>query len=89
MTARDDLIHYAATTRTVTADGLAPHLDRLEAEARADERERVAAEIHRADQPTFPDGERPDLVVSVMRNIHVRIASDGPDAPYWTPEKEN
>ena len=88
MTARDDLIRYAATTRTVTADGLAPHLGRLEAEARADERKRVADEIHRARRPTFPDGERPDLIVNTLRNIHVRIASDGPDAPYWTPEKE-
>ncbi|WP_327223048.1 hypothetical protein OG229_02570 [Streptomyces platensis] len=89
MTARDDLIRFAASTRTVTADGLAPYLDRLEAEARADERERVADEIHRSDRPTFPEGEHPGLIVSTMRDIHVRIASDGPDAPYWTPEKGN
>lgn len=88
MTARDDLTHYLASTRTVTADGLAPHLGRLEAEIRAEERERVADEIHRADRPTFPNGERPDLIVNTMRNIHVRIASDGADAPYWTPEEQ-
>lgn len=30
--ARDDLVRYAATTRTVTADGLSPYLDALRAE---------------------------------------------------------
>lgn len=34
-TARDALIAYAATTRTVTADGLAPFLDAFEAAVRA------------------------------------------------------
>jgi len=36
MTARDALIEYAATSRTVTADGLAPYLDALVAEVRAE-----------------------------------------------------
>ncbi|MEU0589974.1 hypothetical protein [Streptomyces ardesiacus] len=36
MNARDALIEYAASTRTVTADGLAPYIDRIEKEARAD-----------------------------------------------------
>lgn len=88
MTARADLIHYASTTRTVTADGLASYLDRVEAEVRADERKRVADEIHCARRPSFPADERPDLIASTMRNIHVRIAAHGPDAPYWTPSKE-
>ncbi|MFI1205784.1 hypothetical protein ACH4VR_41275 [Streptomyces sp. NPDC020883] len=87
MTARDDLIRCASTTRTVTADGLAPYLDRFEVETRADERKRVADELRLADRPVFPDGERPDLIASTMRNIHVRIARDGHDAPYWTPGK--
>ncbi|WP_329330782.1 hypothetical protein OIU81_03090 [Streptomyces sp. NBC_01454] len=51
-------------------------------------RDLVADEIHRADRPTFAEGERTDLIVSIMRNIHVHIASDGPDAPYWTPEPD-
>ncbi|MGW2920365.1 hypothetical protein ACWDBF_21240 [Streptomyces angustmyceticus] len=87
MTARDDLYNYADDAH-LGGDYLDELLDRVEAEARADERRRVADEIHRADRPTFPDGERPDLIVSTLRNIHARIASDGPDAPYWTPEKE-
>lgn len=33
MNARDALIEYAASTRTVTADGLAPYIDRVEKEA--------------------------------------------------------
>ncbi|KIZ16879.1 hypothetical protein [Streptomyces natalensis] len=87
MTARDDLYNYAASAHL--DDGpLDELLDAVEAEARADERKRVADEIHRADRPTFPDGERPDLVVSTLRNVHARIAAHGPDAPYWTPEKE-
>jgi hypothetical protein len=32
-TARDQLIHYAATTRTITADDLAPLIDAVTAEA--------------------------------------------------------
>lgn len=32
MSARDELVTYAATTRTVTADGLAPFLDAYRAE---------------------------------------------------------
>ena len=32
MTARDDLVRYAASTRTITADGLAPFLDSYENE---------------------------------------------------------
>ncbi|MFE7727406.1 hypothetical protein ACFU5D_16625 [Streptomyces anthocyanicus] len=35
MNARDALIDYAASTRTVTADGLAPYIDRVEKEAAA------------------------------------------------------
>lgn len=35
MNARDALIEYAASTRTVTADGLAPYIDRIEKEAAA------------------------------------------------------
>ncbi|MFD8545605.1 hypothetical protein [Streptomyces sp. NPDC059649] len=87
MTARDDLYNYADYAH-LGGDYLDELLDRVEAEARADERKRVADEIHRADRPTFPDGERPDLIVSIMRNIHVRIAEDGWAAPYWKPEKE-
>jgi hypothetical protein len=33
MNAREELTVYAASTRTVTADGLAPHLDRVETAA--------------------------------------------------------
>ncbi|GHJ04800.1 hypothetical protein TPA0906_66650 [Streptomyces olivaceus] len=33
MPARDALIEYAASTRTVTADGLAAYIDRIEKEA--------------------------------------------------------
>lgn len=35
MNARDDLINYAASTRTITADGLTPYLERVEREAGA------------------------------------------------------
>jgi DNA-binding protein Fis len=35
MSARDDLINYAATTRTITADGLASYIDHVEREAAA------------------------------------------------------
>lgn len=34
MNAREALIEYAASPRTVTADGLAPYIDRLEKETR-------------------------------------------------------
>lgn len=34
MNARDALINYAASTRTITDDGLAPYIDRVEREAR-------------------------------------------------------
>lgn len=34
MNARDALTEYAASTRTVTADGLAPYIDRVVKEAR-------------------------------------------------------
>jgi hypothetical protein len=50
-TARDRLIAYAATTRTVTADGLAPLLDAVEAEARAT----VPAVVPPADQTALRD----------------------------------
>ncbi|WP_416476970.1 hypothetical protein [Streptomyces sp. LKA04] len=49
MNARDALIDYAASTRTVTADGLAPYIDRVEKEAAqaaiADTRKQVAREV--------------------------------------------
>ncbi len=35
MNARDALIEYAASTRTVTADGLAPYIELVEKEAMA------------------------------------------------------
>jgi hypothetical protein len=35
MTAREDLINYAASTRTITADGLEPYITAAEEEAHA------------------------------------------------------
>ena len=35
MTAREDLINYAVSTRTITADGLEPYVAAVEEEARA------------------------------------------------------
>lgn len=86
MSARDDLYNYADDAH-LGGEYLDELLDRVEAEARTDERKRVADEIRRADRPTFLEGESPALIVSTLRNIHARIASDGPDAPYWTPRK--
>ncbi|MFJ7998967.1 hypothetical protein ACIQ7D_17725 [Streptomyces sp. NPDC096310] len=42
MAARDDLIRYAASTRTVTADGLAPYIARVELQAAAHSRAEAA-----------------------------------------------
>lgn len=38
MSARDDLTTYAASTRTITADSIAPYIDAVEAEATASTR---------------------------------------------------
>jgi hypothetical protein len=51
-------------------------------------RKRVAAEVHRADRPTFATDEDPARVAAAMRAIDVRLIQDGNDAPYWVPESE-
>lgn len=61
MTARDDLIRYAASTRrTVTADGLAPYLNRVEREvmmkAEAAFRTRIVRRIFAMRMPETPHG---------------------------------
>lgn len=54
MAARDDLIAYAASTRTVTADGLEPHLDRVEREAELRALRAAAARLY-AEFPADPE----------------------------------
>ncbi|MEU4051258.1 hypothetical protein AB0F09_18925 [Streptomyces olivaceus] len=52
MNARDALIEYAASTRTVTADGLTPYIDRIEKEAAA---KAVAETRKRASREVFAE----------------------------------
>lgn len=57
-------------------------LDAFAAEVRAE----AAADVHRAELPTFPDDERPDLVAKTVRAIDWRLAQHGTDAPYYVPK---
>ena len=84
MSARDQLITYAATTRTITADGLTPYLNAFAAEVRAE----AAADVHRAELPQFPAGETPENVAKVVRAVDVRLAERGPEAPYGVTKED-
>ncbi|MFE7535204.1 hypothetical protein ACFU67_13140 [Streptomyces rhizosphaericola] len=55
MSARDDLTTYAATTRTITADSLAPYIDALEKAAYDRAIEAVRAEYLTDDTGTPED----------------------------------
>ncbi|MFB7647200.1 hypothetical protein ACFC0S_17110 [Streptomyces sp. NPDC056084] len=78
MTAREDIL---AGLRAAPAVGDAPPeelVDALEREVRAE----IAADIRRAELPSFPAGESADLVAKMMRAIDARIAEQGAEAPY-------
>ncbi|MFE9372312.1 hypothetical protein ACFYM2_21430 [Streptomyces sp. NPDC006711] len=53
-------------------------LDAYRAEVRAE----AAADVRRAELPSFPAGERAELVAQTMRAIDARIAEHGAEAPY-------
>lgn len=53
---------------------LAQHDSHVRAEA--------AADVHRAELPTFAAGETPENVAKVVRAVDVRLAERGPQAPY-------
>ncbi|WP_372344632.1 hypothetical protein [Streptomyces sp. KL116D] len=85
-TRRDDLtmmlLHGGAATNAI-----AKHVvDAFEAEVRAQMRDEVADEIHRAELPTFAETENPVLVAKTVRAIDWLLADRGPEAPYWTPK---
>jgi hypothetical protein len=42
----------------------------------------AAADVHRAELPTFPAGETPENVAKVVRAVDVRLAQHGAQAPY-------
>lgn len=50
--------------------------------ARAEVRQQVADDLRRAEVPTFPAGESPEIVARTVRAVDVRIAEQGPEAPY-------
>ncbi|MBD0743492.1 hypothetical protein [Streptomyces sp. CBMA152] len=52
------------------------------AEHDAHVRAEAAADVHRAELPRFADGESPELVAKTVRAVDVRLAEDGPQAPY-------
>ncbi|MCT9092933.1 hypothetical protein N4G70_29275 [Streptomyces sp. ASQP_92] len=54
---------------------------------RTEVRAEVAADIRRAELPSFPAGERTDLVAKTMRAVDVRIAEWGAEAPYGVTEQ--
>ena len=80
--AREDLVLVAVGRRGVTADDLAPLIERLEAALR----DEIAGDVNRADRPEFPTGERPDLIVRTTRAIDIHIIEMADRAPYWVPE---
>ncbi|WP_033307393.1 hypothetical protein RFN58_07170 [Streptomyces iakyrus] len=45
-------------------------------------RAEAAADVHRAELPTFPAGETPENVAKVVRAVDVRLAERGAEAPY-------
>lgn len=56
-------------------------IDRLTTTARAT----AADDVHRAELPTFPADETPEIVARTVRAIDVRLAAQGSDAPYYRP----
>ncbi|RCH70539.1 hypothetical protein DT019_03345 [Streptomyces sp. SDr-06] len=80
MTARERLLSYAlsATPNEVTIAKCEELADDLRAEVRAE----VAADVHCAELPTFPAGERPELVAKIVRAVDVHVAQWGAEAPY-------
>lgn len=48
----------------------------------AEVRNEAADDVHRAELPTFAATEDPELVAKVVRAVDVRLAEQGPDAPY-------
>ncbi|MFE4867639.1 hypothetical protein [Streptomyces sp. NPDC056682] len=85
VSARERLLSYAlsATPNEVTIAKCEELADDLRAEVRAE----VAADVHRAGLPSFPAGERPDLVAKTVRAVDVRIAEQGAEAPYGVAEQ--
>lgn len=73
MTARDDLIHYAASTRTVTADGLAPYIDRVEQEALIEgaDRQRELRRLEALEQLLidYINGDAPPMVGHILTGL--------------------
>jgi hypothetical protein len=61
---------------------LARDREELRAEIEREVRAEIADDIHRAELPTFAASENPELVAKVVRAVDVRLASDGPTAPY-------
>jgi hypothetical protein len=53
-------------------------IDAFAAEVRAE----AAADVHRAELPTFPADETPENVAKTVRAVDVRLAAQGPEAPY-------
>ena len=45
-------------------------------------RTEAAADVHRAELPTFPADEKPEIVAKTVRAVDVRLAAQGPEAPY-------
>ncbi|MFE4857284.1 hypothetical protein [Streptomyces sp. NPDC056670] len=78
MNAREDIL---AGLRAAPAVGDAPPEELLDA-CRAEVRAEIAADIRRAELPSFPPGERADLVAQTVRAVDVRIAEQGAEAPY-------
>lgn len=57
-------------------------LDAFKAEVRAE----IVGDIHSARLPTFAASESPMLVAKVVRAVDVRLAAQGPEAPYGNVE---
>lgn len=80
MSARDDILAGLRQAEDGTVGDLTPEalLDAYRAEVRAE----AAADVHRAELPTFPAGETPVNVAKVVRAVDVRLAERGAEAPY-------
>lgn len=70
--------------RELLAELAAVRAERDQAETRV--RKQIADDLHRAELPSFPRGERPELAAKTVRSVDVRIASWGDTAPYWVPK---
>ncbi|MCF3101447.1 hypothetical protein IPZ58_07615 [Streptomyces roseoverticillatus] len=45
----------------------------------------IAAELHRAPLPEFPEHERASLVTATVQSILIRLARVGPHSDFWRP----